>query len=336
MLFSGSSDNYSYYHTPKRVTSPSRETKERSSSSEPSSNEKEQTKKVLTNEREREKDLKPVSAMSWEIDLDNLKDCENPEKYFEEYRVDVDDDELERILEGADGRIEVHDDIVTRYMPECGGKSEVPMKLSMKWGAFLDPRYKVKSGTHGVRFAGRRTVVAPDMNLFDRQTRRAPPENEEHMMREGYPAQNWCLEVEFENEARQRNKGFDKVNNLFSYRGANNTTIDEIWLLVYPHGNRVLTVPVPPNPLPVAPLSQARPARGSKYFAIFVRNLDAEGDFHHVEDAERPLLVGYYLIEPNMIFQVPACSLLSGAPDILTNELLDAMGYTVQQQQQQA
>jgi hypothetical protein len=42
MLFNGSSDNYSYYHTPKRATSPSREKKERSSSSEPSSNEKEQ------------------------------------------------------------------------------------------------------------------------------------------------------------------------------------------------------------------------------------------------------------------------------------------------------
>jgi hypothetical protein len=32
--------------------------------------------------------------MSWEIDLENLKDCENPEEYYEEYRVDVDDDEL--------------------------------------------------------------------------------------------------------------------------------------------------------------------------------------------------------------------------------------------------
>ena len=73
--------------------------------------------------------MNPVSAMSWEIDLENLKDCENPEEYYEEYRVDVDDDELERILECADGRIEVHDDIVTRYMPECGGKSNAPSVL---------------------------------------------------------------------------------------------------------------------------------------------------------------------------------------------------------------
>jgi hypothetical protein len=106
---------------------------------------------------------------------------------------------------------------------------------------------------------------------------------------------------------------------------------------VYPKDDpTTILAPVPLVPLPVVPLSQARPARGLKYFAIFVRNLDAEGDFHHVDDAERPLLAGYYLIEPNMIFQVPACSLLSGAPDILTNELLDAMGYTVQLQQQQA
>jgi hypothetical protein len=47
MLFNGSSDNYSYYHTPKRATSPSRETKERSSSSEPSSNEKEQVMNMI-------------------------------------------------------------------------------------------------------------------------------------------------------------------------------------------------------------------------------------------------------------------------------------------------
>jgi hypothetical protein len=285
------------------------------------------------------KDLKPVSSMSREIDLDNLKDCDNSEEYYEKYLVDVDDDELERILEGADGRIEVHDDIVTRYMPECFGKSEVPMFLSQEWAQFLKPRYKVTSGTHGAKYEDGR-LVAPDMNLFSRHTRRPPSENLRHMMLAGCPAPNWCLGVEFQNEARQTNKGFDKVNNLFSYTGApvNNvpTTIDEIWLLVYPNNDpTTIQAPAPPNPLHVVPLSQERPARGSKYFAIFVRNLDAEGDFHHVEDAERPLLVGYYLIEPNMLFHVPACSLLSGAPDILTNELLDAMGYTVQQQQQQ-
>ena len=167
-------------------------------------------------ERERVKALKPVSAMSWEIHWENLKDCENLQEYYEEYRVDVDDDELERILEGSDGRIEVHDDIVTRYMPECGRKSSVPFKLWTKWAAFLDPLFRATSGTHGVRFAGGRTVVASDMHLFDHQTRRAPPENECHMMCEGYPAPNWCLEVKFQNEAGQEHKGFDKVNNLFS------------------------------------------------------------------------------------------------------------------------
>jgi hypothetical protein len=77
-----------------------------------------------------------------------------------------------------------------------------------------------------------------------------------------------------------------------------------------------------------------RPARGSKYIAVFVRNLDPEGDFRHVDDPAGPLLVGYYPIDPNTVFRVPACSLLSGVADISTNELLDAMGYTVQQQQQ--
>jgi hypothetical protein len=150
-------------------------------------------------------------------------------------------------LDGAYGRIEVHDDIVTRYMPEFSGKSRVPAKLLMKWGTFLDPLYTVTTGTHGIRFEGRRRVVSTDMSLFDFQTRHPPPENEEHMMLPGFPAPNWCLEVEFDTVAHQRNKGFDKVNNLFGYRGANNTTIDEIWLLVYPHGNRVLAVPFSPQ-----------------------------------------------------------------------------------------
>lgn len=37
------------------------------------------------------------------------------------------------------------------------------------------------------------------MNLFNTQTRRVPPENKAHMIL----AQNWCLEVEWESEARK-------------------------------------------------------------------------------------------------------------------------------------
>eukprot|EP00981_Chlorochromonas_danica_P001604 scaffold344_cov178-Ochromonas_danica.AAC.13 len=59
-------------------------------------------------------------------------------------------------------------------------------------------------------------------------------------------------------------------------------------------------------------------------------------EFHHVDDDKRALLVGYYPIEPK--YDLPSDDLtytiLSDANDILTNELLDAMGYTVQQQQQ--
>ncbi len=41
-------------------------------------------------------------------------------------------------------------------------------------------------------------------------------------------------------------------------------------------------------------------------------------------------LVGYYMLEPNKTFRVPAYSLLSGAPNIKTNQLMKAMGYVIQ------
>jgi hypothetical protein len=129
----------------------------------------------------------------------------------------------------------------------------------------------------------------------------------------------------------QRNKGFDKANRLFSYTGANNTRILEIWLLIYPQDdNKFLQVPVPTVPLPIIERRMDRPAPDSKYFAIFVRELNPAYEIHHVHDTERSFLVDYYVIEPNMSFRVPVCSLLAGAPDINTNVSLDAMGYEVQ------
>ena len=153
-------------------------------------------------------------------------------------------------------------------------------------------------------------------------------------MLEGYPAQNWCLEVEWELEARQARRGFAKVKDLFSLIGGNNTRIEEIWLLVYPQNDdKILVVPEPPAQLPVIAKTQARPADRSKYLAIlaiFVRNLDLTLD-EYVNDVERPLLVGYYLLEPNnKLFRVPTYCLLSGAPDIDTNQLMEAMGYVIQ------
>jgi hypothetical protein len=73
------------------------------------------------------------------------------------------------------------------------------------------------------------------------------------MMSPGHPAQNCCLEVDWEAEANQRNEGFDKVNQLFSFSGANGSRIEEIWLLVYPQDDdKFLAVPAPPNPVPLA------------------------------------------------------------------------------------
>lgn len=57
-----------------------------------------------------------------------------------------------------------------------------------------------------------RILRAPDMNLFHIETRCPPPDNDVHMLMPGYPAQNWCLEVELESNANREDAGFDKVN----------------------------------------------------------------------------------------------------------------------------
>jgi hypothetical protein len=202
------------------------------------------------------------------------------------------------------------------------------MFLARKWGNFYETRYADTSGTHGVSYQGGE-LIAPDMSLFDRASRRAPPANRRHMMLPGYPAQNWCLEIEWDSEAYHHNKGFHKVNRLFSFTGLNGTQIEEVWLLIYPQDDKLyLQVPEPPNPLPIIERMIERPAQNSKYFAVFARELDLSFG-NYIDDSERPFLVGYYVIEPNMSFRVPVCSLLAGAPDIDTNWLLDAMGYDV-------
>jgi hypothetical protein len=264
--------------------------------------------------------------MNPELQNINFEECQE-----ETYKIDVSDAELEKIFENAVGRFEIDGDLVTRFMPECSGKAAVPMFLASKWGQFYEDRYSVNGGTHGIMFEGRR-LLAPYMNLANRRNRRALPENLAHMMRRGYPAPNWCLEVEWETEAVRDRKGFPKVNEMFGLFGANETQIEEIWLLVYPQDDlKSLQAPVPPNSLPIVPRTAGRPLAGSKYFAIFIRNLDLTTGNQYVDDEERPLLVGYYLIEPNMLFRVPAGSLLYGAPDVNTNQLLDAMGYVIQQ-----
>lgn len=171
--------------------------------------------------------------------------------------MDVGNDELERILENADGRFEIDGLDVNRLMQECGGKSRVPCVLLMKRGNYLELRYITTSGTHGILFNDGR-LISPDLNLFYTETRRTSPRNSRHMMSPGYPAQNWCLDIEWEHDANNMRKGFSKVNELFSLTGANNTQIEEIWLLVYPQDDyEVLRVPEPPNPLPIVERSIA-------------------------------------------------------------------------------
>jgi hypothetical protein len=231
----------------------------------------------------------------------NTKD--NAEDYTESYEIDVGNEELEKLLESAEGRFEIDGNTITRLMPECIAKSEVPAFRMGEWGQFYKPHYAATSGTNGVYYEGKK-LVAPDMNLFDKTSRRATPANRSHVMMPGCPAPNWCLEVEWESEANQRNKGFDKVNRLFSFTGANNTRIEEIWLLISSQDdNKFLQVPEAADPLLIIERGMDRPVPYSKYFPVFVRELNPAFEIHHVHDAERPFLVGYYVIVSDSLEQ---------------------------------
>lgn len=260
-------------------------------------------------------------AIDWSVSKEHF-----PSDYVEQYYVDVDNTTLEDILENAEGIVEINDGVATRYMPECFGKSKVPFFLSGKWFNFLEPNYEVSGLSHGIKFEDRDTVLAPDLNLFNRN-RPTGPAQRFYLMLAGQPAPNWCLEVEWEHEVTKENKGFNKVLNLFELTGANGTTIDEIWLLVYPQAEGDVQIDSNVHPVQI-PLSQERPPRGSRYIAIFARDLDSNAYAH---EPGRPYLVGYYLIQPNMLLHVPKFSLLHGVPDILTNQLLAVMGYRLEE-----
>jgi hypothetical protein len=68
--------------------------------------------------------------MSLNIDV-NKVDKTNWDDYSECFFINVDNDQVERILEGAVGRIEIHNDIVTRNLPDCAAKSRIPTGMFM-------------------------------------------------------------------------------------------------------------------------------------------------------------------------------------------------------------
>jgi hypothetical protein len=95
------------------------------------------------------------------------------------------------------------------------------------------------------------------------------------MMRPGLPAQTWCLEIAWESEVNRPNKGFARVYTVFSLFRGKGTQIEEIWLLVYPRGDvKQLAITEADDPLPIVGRSEQPPPPGSRYFAIYVRNVD--------------------------------------------------------------
>jgi hypothetical protein len=87
-----------------------------------------------------------------------------------------------------------------------------------------------------------------------------------------------------------------------------------------------LEMPAPPNLVPVVSRTAERPPPYSK----FVRELSLDLGIAYVDNPERPFLVSYYIIESNLMFRVPPCSISSGAPDLVANNFMDAMGYGIQ------
>jgi hypothetical protein len=172
--------------------------------------------------------------------------------YCESYLIDFDDmSRLEKMLESADGRFEIDGTNIRRYLVDYQTKATIPMFLVRILGNVYHTRFRATPGTHGILYEGGR-FLSTDSTLFDKVSREAPRANKVHMMMlPGSPAQNCCLEIEWESLADQSYKGFAKVNRLFSLIGANGTQI-EVWLLIYPQNdNKVLAVPSPPNLAPL-------------------------------------------------------------------------------------
>jgi hypothetical protein len=80
----------------------------------------------------------------------NTKD--NAEDHSESYCINVGNEELEKLLESAEGRFELDGNNITRLMPECIAKSEVPEFLIGEWRNCYKTHYAGTTGTNGVYY----------------------------------------------------------------------------------------------------------------------------------------------------------------------------------------
>jgi succinate dehydrogenase flavin-adding protein (antitoxin of CptAB toxin-antitoxin module) len=139
------------------------------------------------------------------------------------------------------------------------------------------------------------------------------------------PLPHFVLEVEWEHNVYDADKGFSKViNRLFPMVGPDGSRIEEGWLLSLPQSSmHDVTLPVVRIPLAEQPILQLQPQpppAGTVYLAILQRPA------HPAKEVIR----GYYHIVPNARFEVPPFSILSasgpggppGAPVLSTNWLL--------------
>jgi hypothetical protein len=140
------------------------------------------------------------------------------------------------------------------------------------------------------------------------------------------------VEVEWASLVDAENKGFSKLESLFALE-RNGTHIEEAWAVSVPDDMATLTAtPLHALPqelhLPIEPV-QERPPPSVLFLAVLTRT---------VLDHEHGHVRGYFKLECNRTFKVPAYSLLAaggpaggaGAPDLAVKDLLLLMNFTFQ------
>lgn len=244
---------------------------------------------------------------------------------------DISADEVERILEHAEGRCVIDGRVVSRYIPKCVGMAVAAAYLERRLvsddAPFLDA-----AGTMGIMFSNG-SLRSPDWCLFDkhRMLYERSHQQKQHMLQVG-AIPRWCLQIDWlEDLHHPGTGGFAKVAELFSLRGDNNEQIEEVWLMSCPRDCKDLHEDDKPlDALPVIQIVAQAPASGC-FIAIYKRSLEAAMGVTHADP--HSLLVGYYELTPGHRLQVPVFSLLHGHQEgqgICVAELLACIySYTV-------
>lgn len=235
--------------------------------------------------------------------------------------------DIKAYLDGKDGRrVEWYND---KLFVKCEGQAK---DYAAAW---IDKGYSPLEGSGWIfgrtgHVPGPDRAYIPDCNAQFPLLRPVPPPQMFHatMLR---PLPHWVMEVDFEDDVDQPDKGFDKVENgYFTLLGPDNSRVEEAWILVLPNEPPVVPEPIVELPLAAQPIVQPqvqRPSIGTCYLVI-IQRID-------------PQTRAYYPMEPNTRFAVPEYSVFSaygpagppGAPPLPVNRMLQTTGLNPVAQQ---